>query len=287
MSSKFDIRLLQPEDFSQMYRTFVDAFSSYPVKMDLTKEMFRDRIEVKVNISYKHSVGVFHGEKLIGFLFNSISEYEGIQTAYNGGTGVLKEYWGMGLTKKMYGFIAPILKNEDVYRCILEVITTNNSAIKAYQKSGFVKKKSFHCFKLKKLINTKAKVSNLKIKESNAVSLNDYEHIGSHHPSMMDSTNMLIHNLKNETCIEAKIDKELVGFLIFQYKTGRISQFGIKKEFRRKGIGRSLLVRAHDLSQNKRITVLNVMESDKGTIDFLNSIGFVNEIDQYEMEMVL
>ena len=287
MTNEFDIRLLQPEDFSQMYRTFIDAFSIYPVKMDLTKEMFRERIEEKVNISYDHSVGVFHGEKLIGFIFNSISEYEGIKTAYNGGTGVLMEYWGKGLTKKMYDFILLVLKNENVSRCILEVITTNVNAIKAYQKTGFVKKKSFNCFKLKESLKSNAKVPNLKIEKSSAGDLSEYGHIDSTSPSMMDSSNMLIHNLKNETCLEAKIGMELVGFIIFQHKTGRISQLGVKNAFRRKGIGRILMAGAHDLSQNKGLTVLNVQDNNRAVISFLTSIGFVNEIDQYEMEMIL
>ena len=287
MTNEFDIRLLKPEDFSQMYRTFIDAFSRYPVKMDLTKEMFRERIEEKVDVSYDHSVGVFHGEKLIGFIFNSISEYEGIKTAYNGGTGVLIEYWGKGLTEKMYKFILPTLKNENVSRCILEVITTNINAIQAYQKTGFSKKKSFNCFKLKKSIRSKNKVPHLKIEKSSTCDLSDYDNIGSTNPSMMDSSNMLVHNLKNETCLEAKIGMELVGFIIFQHKTGRISQLGVKSSFRRKGIGRILLARAHDLSQNKGLTVLNVQENNIGVIDFLTTIGFVNEIDQYEMELLL
>jgi ribosomal protein S18 acetylase RimI-like enzyme len=57
--------------------------------------------------------------------------------------------------------------------------------------------------------------------------------------------------------------------------------------FRRKGIGTILMAEAHDLSQNKGLTVLNVQENNKGVISFLTSIGFVNEIDQYEMEMIL
>lgn len=287
MANEFDIRLLQPEDFSQMYRTFIDAFSGYPVKMELTKDMFRERIEAKVKISYDHSVGVFHGEKLIGFIFNSISSYEGIQTCYNSGTGVLLEYWGKGLTKKMYDFIIPSLKNKKVRRCILEVITTNINAINAYQKTGFVKKKVFKCFKLKKNISSKDKVPNLKIEKSSKNDLSEYGNIATTSPSMMDSSNMLVHNLKNETCLEAKIGMKLVGFIIFQHKTGRISQLGVKDALRRKGIGRLLMAGAQDLSQNKGLTVLNIQENNREVITFLTSIGFLNEIDQYEMEMIL
>lgn len=287
MADQFNIRLLQAEYLSQMYRTFIDAFSRYPVKMDLTKEMFRERIDEKVNISYSHSIGVFHGEKLIGFIFNSISEYEGIKTAYNGGTGVLMEYWGQGLTKKMYDFVLPILQKEKVKRCVLEVITTNFNAISAYQKTGFVKKKYYNCFKLKKPLDSKNKIPSLKIERTYPENLSGYEIIASASPSMMDSSNMLVHNLKNETCLNAQLEGELVGFIIFQHKTGRISQFGVKNDFRRKGIGKMLMAKARKLSLNKSLTVLNIEKSEQEIISFLSNIGFANEIDQYEMEMAL
>jgi len=287
MEDKFDIRLLQPEDFSQMYRTFIDAFSKYSVKMDISKEMFRERIEEKVNISYDHSVGVFHGEKLISFIFNSISEYEGIKTAYNGGTGVLMEYWGQEFTKKMYDFVLPLLRRENVKRCVLEVITTNSSALRAYQKTGFVKNKNYKCFKLKKPLDLKNNIPHLKIKRTYPDNLSRYDLIASTSPSMMDSSNMLVHNLKNETCLNALIAGEFVGFIIFQDKTGRISQFGVKNGFRRKGIGRMLMVKAYELSRNKSLTVLNIEKSEKAIISFLTKNSFANEIDQYEMEMVL
>lgn len=287
MEDKFDIRLLQPEDFSQMYRTFIDAFSKYSVKMDLSKEMFRERIEEKVNISYDHSVGVFHGEKLIGFIFNSISEYDGIKTAYNSGTGVLMEYWGQEFTKKMYDFVLPLLRRENVKRCVLEVITTNSSALRAYQKTGFVKNKNYKCFKLKKPLDLKNNISRLKIERAYPDKLSSYDVIASTSPSMMDSSGMLIHNLKNETCLNAQIEDEFVGFVIFQHKTGRISQFGVKNGFRRKGIGKMLMAKACKLSHNKSLTVLNIEKSEKEIISFLTKNGFANEIDQYEMEMVL
>ena len=45
--------------------------------------------------------------------------------------------------------------------------------------------------------------------------------------------------------------------------------------------------KACELSHNKSLTVLNIEKSEQEIISFLSNIGFANEIDQYEMEMVL
>ncbi|MEQ6118190.1 GNAT family N-acetyltransferase [Reichenbachiella sp. MALMAid0571] len=287
MTDKLDIRLLTPADFPQMYRTFVDAFSQYSVKMELSKEAFLERMEGKINISYAHSVGVFHGEKLVGFIFNSINHYEGQKTAYNGGTGIIHDYWGRGLTAKMYEFVFPILKNDGIKRCVLEVITTNDRAIKAYHKTGFTQSKHYKCFMLKNGLSHKKAYLSIKLKTSNPENLSAYQPFATANPSMLDSYEQLPFNLKNETCFEALHHNEVIGYLIFQHKTGRISQMAVKPEYRKKGIGTNLLREAYNLSQNKSLTVLNIEKQETEMIYFFETNGFVNELDQFEMELRL
>ncbi len=287
MTDKLDIRSLTPIDFSQMYRTFVDAFSRYSVKMELTKEAFKERLEGKINISYPHSVGAFHGEKLVGFIFNSINKYEGQQTAYNGGTGVIYDYWGKGLTTQMYEFVIPVLKNDNVKRCVLEVITTNDKALKAYHKTGFTKTKHYKCFMLKNGLSNKKAGLSLNIITSKPKNLLDYQPFATAHPSMLDSFEQLPFNLQNETCFEAWHQNELVGYLVFQHKTGRISQMAVKPQYRKKGIGTNLLHKAYNLSDNKSLSVLNIEKQETELVLFFEANGFVNELDQFEMELKL
>lgn len=281
------MRLLVPDDFSQMYRTFIDAFSRYSVKMDLSKAAFRERMEGKVNISYDHSVGVFDGEKLVGFIFNSINTYEGIKTAYNGGTGVLPAYWGRGLTKRMYEYIFPILRKDGIQRCVLEVITTNTKAINAYSKTGFKQSRRFRCFMLKGQLRSLEKPQGLSISITREVDLDSLMKLGTSKPAMLDSYEQLAFNLKNETCLLAQCHHEIAGYLVFQHKTGRISQMAVKEEYRRQKVGTALLHQARSISENPALTVLNIEESDSVVIKFFKTNGFVNELDQFEMELVL
>ncbi|MFY0654200.1 MAG: GNAT family N-acetyltransferase [Cyclobacteriaceae bacterium] len=287
MTSKFTFRQLSQEDLPQMYRTFIDAFSKYKVKMDMTKEAFKERMEGKVNISYRHSIGAFHGEKLIGFIFNSLNTFEGQKSAYNGGTGVLYDYWGYGLTKRMYDHVVPILTEAGVQRCVLEVITTNTPAIKAYEKSGFTKTKNFKCFKLNNELPLRESHKGLVIKKATPKSLSSYQKLATANPSMLDSFGHLILNIRNETCFEARLDNGIVGYIIYQVQKGRISQICVKEGYRRQGIGNALMRRALNAGENKNLTVLNVEESEAEIIQFLKSNGFVNELDQFEMVMDL
>lgn len=287
MGNELNVRLLVPDDFSQMYRTFIDAFSRYSVKMDLSKAAFRERMEGKVNISYDHSVGVFDGEKLVGFIFNSINTYDGIKTAYNGGTGVIQAYWGQGMTKRMYEYIFPILRRDGIQRCVLEVITTNTKAINAYSKTGFKQSRRFRCFMLKGQLRSLKKPQGLSISIARDVDLDSLMKLGTSKPAMLDSYEQLVFNLKNETCLLAHCHQEIAGYLIFQHKTGRISQIAVKKEYRRQKIGTALLHKARAISENPALTILNIEESDSVVIEFFKSNGFVNELDQYEMKLIL
>ena len=285
MPDSFEIRLLQPQDFSQVYRTFSESFSDYLVKMELSKDAFRERMEGKLNLMYPFSVGVFHGEKLIAFILNTVNSYENQLTAYNGGTGVLEQYRGGGLTQKMYNFLFPIFKQSGIDRCVLEVITNNEKAIRAYKKSGFETNKRFKCFKLKCESIDSNTVEGLTIRTVKNVDLDLYQYPASISPSFLDHSGQLVFNLKNEIILEARIEEELVGFAIFQHKSGRISQLGVMPEYRRKGVGSALLAEVLGQSENKQLTVLNIDENAEREVCFLKKKGFANEIDQWEMEL--
>ena len=72
-----------------------------------------------------------------GFVFVGIKTVEGKKLAWNGGTGVFPEYRGRGIAKQMMIEVSRILKEEEVDRATLEVVTKNAHAIAAYEKGGF------------------------------------------------------------------------------------------------------------------------------------------------------
>ena len=66
-------------------------------------------------------------EELIGFMLHTRAYFQGIDTIYNGGTGVVSAYRGKGIIQEIYKNLLPNLRESGAERILLEVITTNLS----------------------------------------------------------------------------------------------------------------------------------------------------------------
>ncbi len=274
-------RPLTGKDFIQMHRTFRESFADYALPYNLTKDEFISKMRHKVHISLDHSYGVFSNQKLVAFIFHSINQYEGSLMAYNAGTGVVPGHRGNRLPTSLYEQILPTLSNDGINRCVLEVLETNKRAIHIYKENGFEKTKEFCCFKLNKPINIKSHNCRIASVKGN---LNSYIGIGNRQVSFGDTNDQLKYNLQNEITLEATISEELVGYLIFQSRLGRITQFGVKERFRRSGIGGALFAQAQNLSP-KPLTVININREYAELFAFLESMSFQNTLDQLEMQL--
>src|SRR5690349_14081141 len=83
-------RLLSPADFIPLYECFLDAFSDYQVDMQMSREQFEQRI-TRDGVRLEISAGAFDNGKMIGFYMNGAGSWQGKQTAYDAGTGVIPE----------------------------------------------------------------------------------------------------------------------------------------------------------------------------------------------------
>lgn len=280
------IKLFEEENFGALHQSFIEAFSSYKVPFNPSFAAFQSRMKYKLSLIPELSPLAMKSEKCLGFLLQTQGKYEGKQTIYNGGTGVVPAMRGQNLTLKLFDFITPTLSSSDANRMLLEVITTNDAAIKVYDKLGFQYTKTFRCYKRK---NEKVEFSSskntqfLKVKKPNFQVYNEFADFN---PSFIDHQNHLVHNIENEIVLEAVLDNTVVGYSIFQPLLGRISQLGIHRNFRGQGIGRGLINQVQFLSPGKDISLINVPDTYQPMHDFLISLGFQNEVNQYEMELV-
>jgi ribosomal protein S18 acetylase RimI-like enzyme len=291
MNDSVYIKPLRPLDLTEMYLTFLDAFADYPVPFKLTKEQFVRKFVQKLKIDFNLSVGAFsYDGAMAGFIFSTVNYYEGKLTSYNGGTGVRARYRGQQLTSRMYEYLTPLLKKQSIKQCVLEVLTSNARAIKAYENIGFEKTRLFKCYNLSKKPPKLNKKDNLSIDELITVKYPNwdaYEKFFDHQPSFLDSTRMITDNLANETIIEARSQDQCVGYAIYQPSFGRISQVGIDRNMRRKGIGAAIINYIYQSSNQKSLTVVNVNDEAESTKLFFESLGFENQVDQYEMILSL
>ena len=89
------------------------AFADYFVKINLTPEILQEKIYSE-NVKLNKSVGIFSGNKPVGFILHAVRTINEQKIAYNAGTGVVPEFRGEKSTIKMYKHILPILKKSGV-----------------------------------------------------------------------------------------------------------------------------------------------------------------------------
>ena len=270
-----------------MREAFHLAFKNYPVRFHLSEEQFHSRFVQKLHIDYEHSIGAFDQGRLVGFIFVAISEYQGQLTCYNGGTGVVPEYQGKGLSRTIYKEVSKGVVTLGVRRHLLEVITDNQRAVTAYQKYGFEMSRLFHCYQLRDELRPVDPDQQLSIRKAVVQRMPEYMKFQDTEASFIDSNHHLHHHIARETILEAHYQGHLAGYLIFQPEFGRISQMAVAPAFRRKGIGTALLEKARQMSIQKNLTILNIEEKEEGIAQFYTSNGFVRMLSQHEMVLPL
>lgn len=284
MSLTYHIRSLNAEDIPAMHAGFLNGFSDYKVQFKLNREAFIKKFIVKLNIRFELSTGIFHNKELIAFMFHSVNDYQGNRVLYNGGTGVSPQHRGKRLAKEMYDYILPIASNEGLSHSVLEVLMDNTKAIRAYESVGFQKGCVFKCFKASALTFSHVN-EDVTIIPQRTFNPGKYNYFDQAVPSFQDVNQQIIFDKDNEIILEAFTGDQLAGYIIYHAETGRISQIAVLKDYQNKGIGSRLLKEANWLLQDKTMTLINLREEEKATVAFLQKRGFVNEVDQYEMNL--
>lgn len=273
-------RLLSDEDFQSLFQTFSAAFSSNFVKLQPTQEEFKYRIKNKIRIENDISGGFFDGQEMMGFIIHSSNVYQGIPTAYNAGTGVLPGFRNQKIAEEIYEFLIPKIQSKFLARILLEVIEVNEYAIKLYEKIGFSFKRRMLCFKQAHkidLLKDEIATREGSLSEVN-FTFNDFE------PSFIDNGAHLKGG--DEKVLVSELDGEMAGFAIFQPHLGRISQLSVSRKFRGSKVGKSLICHVQKYTE-KKLTIMNIPEDQHNFHIFLKRCGFENEVNQFEMELLI
>lgn len=246
----------------------------------MTEEEFDVRLHQKLHIDYLLSAGAFDGNEMIGFILHASNIYEGIPTAFNGGTGVIPGFRNQRTGEELYEFLLPKIAEKSIARILLEVIDTNEQAIRLYEKIGFRFRRKFLCYKLEDP-SFFSNVEDITI-EGSTQDIN--EDFADFEPSFVDSRNQLLRG--KETVLLAKKENEITGYVVFQPIFGRISQIAISRQHRKEGFGKILLKGVLSRTK-KKLTVINVPENEYGFQQFLSTCGFENQVNQFEMELII
>ncbi|WP_242135440.1 GNAT family N-acetyltransferase [Aestuariivivens marinum] len=276
-----EIRSLEGIDNKDILNVFNESFSDYfvPLKLtskQLTSKMIADKTDLQL------SVGVFENQKLIAFILHGFDTINNQKVVYNGGTGVIPEKRGSGLTKRMYSFNLPILKKKGIDKIILEVIAKNTQAIKSYEKSGFKTVRELVCYKGEFIPNkTNEEVV---IKELQTYPWKIMESFWDINPTWQNSKKVMTKLRTENTALGAYLKKQFVGYIIYNPETKRVQQIATHKDFRKKGIASSLI---NELAKKhgNTFSIINVDKKAESVTNFFDSIGFKNDLQQLEMEL--
>lgn len=276
-----EIRNLKNVNTSEILNAFNEAFSDYFVPLKLTTEqltakMFADKIDFSL------SVGAFENKKLVAFILHGLDTNENKKIAYNGGTGVIPEQRGAGLTKRMYQYVLPLLAEKGIDKIVLEVIDKNVQAIKSYEKSGFKIKRNLACYKGD--FNIQNTNKDVEIRALQDYPWNVMQSFWDIEPSFQNSINV-VEELKSDTVsLGAYLNNKLVGYVVYNPSNKRIHQIATKKNHRKKGIASSLIHVITEQNGNS-CSIINIDKKSKNTLDFLNSLGLKSFLEQIEMEL--
>lgn len=228
---------------SHIHQTMLEAFSDYQLDMSyMTLERFKRRAQLG-RVDFSCSVGAFAGSKLIGFTNVGIDNYKGNLSAYDAGTGIIKEFRGQGVAGKMFDFIIPKLKQKGVEKFYLEVLQENKPAIRAYEKTGFKIDREYLCYKteIEKLKKPNIKLPNIEIKAIAQHEVKNYGHLFQQENAWESNISAIEHATGDIINLGAFENSKCIGIISFYPTLEWIMVLGTGKGQQGKGVDSLLL----------------------------------------------
>lgn len=278
-------RLLTASDFPALYACFLEAFSDYQVDLQMSHEQFAQRL-TRDGVQMEMSAAAFDDDRMIGFYVNGIGEWQGKQSAYDAGTGVIPSYRKRGIAKDLFAFLVPRLKEVSVSQYLLEVITTNTPAVALYRKVGFVETRQLAVFRSSEGIKAVEEVEGVSIREVEQPAWERFRSFWDGYPSWQNSI-AAIERVKDRTVVVgAYQDERCIGYGAVFQPSGLLMQLAVESRHRRKGIGRAIMA-----SLQRQVEGLlktnNVDGEMRSAMAFYEALGFKEVLRQFEMVKTL
>lgn len=276
-----EIKSLTTTDFDTIFEAFQQAFADYELQQD--KEQLRNMLKRR-GFTPELSFAAFEGKEIVAFTFNGIGSFDGIPTAYDTGTGTLKEYRGRGLATQIFEYSIPHLKDKGIKQYLLEVLQHNSKAVSVYRKLGFEVTREFNYFNQKNEEITIGSVNTtFQIKPINIENFPEIPAFWDFYPSWQNSFESVQRSLDGFVCLGAFSDEKLIGYCVFELASGDITQIAVDKEYRRKGIASMLLKEITKLNKYNSIKVINTDILCNSITTFLQSKNIAQKGTQFEM----
>lgn len=268
-----EIKSLEKTDFDTLFRAFGRAFADYEVQ--LNAEQLRAML-TRRGFDPALSFAAFDGVQIAAFTLNGIGNFNGVPTAYDTGTGTLKEYRGTGLGTEIFRHSMPHLRRAGVGQYLLEVLQHNTRAVSVYRNLGFETIREFNYFCR---ANTEIADRGDTPRLPHSVRRTDWDFT----PSWQNSFESIGRAAGDFVSLGVFIEEELVGYCVFEPASGDVAQIAVKRQYRRKGIAGLLLREMLRLNRNDSLKIINTDVSCDSMTGFLQAKNIVPQGKQFEM----
>jgi ribosomal protein S18 acetylase RimI-like enzyme len=223
----------------------------------------------------------------VGFCLNGSGRWQGEPTVYDAGTGVLRQHRGKGIAVEMFSFMNPQLKECGFSRYLLEVLTSNEPAVKLYRRLGFEETRRFAVFRTTNRFSQPTEAA-AEIHEAEVPNWNLYQTFWTGYPSWQNSIEAVQRVVETTVTVECHLDRRCVGYGVVSKTSGMLYQITVDKDYRRRGVA-SMLLNAlqNTVTSSESIKVNNVDEDLDDAMAFFSSVGFKLTLEQHEMVLNL
>lgn len=222
------LRFLRDDDFDALVAAANEAFSDYLVSMSMTAPQLRE-ICARRGVVLELSPAAFDGKRIVAYTLNALGTWNGVPSAYDGGTGVVPSHRRRGLARQLLETSFPALRARGARQMVLEVLEKNERAVPLYRALGFELTRRLHCWRY----SGAAELD----RDAVEIALDDAPlHFCDAAPSWQNAI---------EAVRRAGDDRRVIavdgGYVIVHAATGDLAQLAVDPARRRRGIGTRLL----------------------------------------------
>ncbi len=282
-SEMISYRFLTNDDCAPLYRCFLAAFSDYLVDMRTTEEQFAHRL-TRDGVELELSAAAFVIDDMVGFYMNGTGSWQGLQTVYDAGTGVVPEHRRKGVARELFDFMLPGLRRAGMDQYLLEVLSNNEPAVRLYQRLGFQEVRRLAVFRSPVPLNSAKTAAAAEIREIENPDWVLYQTFWDGYPSWQNSI-AAINRIAEDTFIAgAFIGAECVGYGVMSPATANVYQLAVARGQRRKGVGSMILTTLQQqVPSGEPLKVNNIDCELTSALAFYEGSDFKLALSQYEM----
>jgi len=279
-----EYRFLSDAYFPKLYGTFVEAFSDYVFPFVLREDQFRNHIELN-GVDLTRSAACLENGDVIGFSLNGFGTWCGKRTVYDAGTGVIPRFRRQGISNRMFDMMLPVLEADGIEQFLLEVVTTNEAALRLYEKLGFKPVRELALMQCDNPVPVSDDERNgIQLRSMDDPDWDVFLQFWEGEPSWQNSCDAIDRSSDRKRILAAYIAGECVGYVIFSATFGRIAQIAVSRDFSGHGVGRRLVREVQDgIAPGYALQVINADKTIARVNDFFRELGFYERLAQYEM----